>query len=474
MKTFTSAQVSDNKQATAKQLATLAQLGYVAPSPLTMGDASQLIKELVENRKAEADTMITQAKEIAERTSIIDLAESRTTLRRSAAQEYEGACPKCGGEDRFHVASDWFFCRQCHPRRGDAIEFLSWVNGTSFVETCAQLVGGTLPAPVMQVQSAAKAPAQRDTWNEESERSKASEAHEVMINGGALFADDCLSFMLHRRGIAFETLVAFGIGAVEVSLPGTWDTEKQAHSYPKQPAISFPWYNHDEALVAIKYRFTEKHSYTDAKKRTHTDVSKTSRGMFSGNAFGWQALRGAGKCDVLFIAEGEMNALSIWQAGKGRIDVLSMGSESTTARLPQLVIETAKQYKHCIVWADKGSIADEAALQIGASSMYSPVTHEHPKGADANDILVSGELEAYLLATLQAIGIDWASAADDTTPHPDNCVTVGSVGDVTKWVGRNVTPRLYAEIEKRVNALGWTIEFVAHGQLRHVSRITAR
>ena len=441
MKTLTPVQVSNNKQATAKQLATLAQLGHGSPSPLTMGDASQLIKQLIDGRKSEADNMIVAAKQIAAGMNLIALAEPRTVLRRNAAREYEGACPKCGGEDRFHVTSDWFFCRKCHEKRGDAIEFLSWVNGTTFIETCAQLAGGTAPAPTMQMQPTAKAQhEQSESWDGEKERIIAQAAHALLIDGGEPFADECLTFALHKRGITLETLNAFGIGAVMQSLPGTWHKEKRIHVHPKRPAVSFPWYNHDGALVGVKYRFTRKHSYIGADDKERTEESKTSRGQFSGNAFGWQALQGASKHDILFICEGEMNALSIWQAAEGRIDVLSMGSESTMLHLPQLIVEAAKQYKHCIVWADAGSIADEAASQIGAASMYSPVTEAYPKGADANDILCAGQLTSYLAATLKAIGVEWSvnESVNDVLAQVERLLSGGSWEQQrdARWVHR--------------------------------------
>jgi hypothetical protein len=47
--------------------------------------------------------------------------------------EKYGPCPQCGGTDRFHVRQyqgrDWFFCRQCHEGRGDAVEYLRWRRG---------------------------------------------------------------------------------------------------------------------------------------------------------------------------------------------------------------------------------------------------------------------------------------------------------------------------------------------------------
>ena len=63
------------------------------------------------------------------------------TLRGGA--EKVGPCPQCGGHDRFHVRSyqdrGYFFCRQCHDKRGDAIEYLRWLHGMTYVEALAAL-----------------------------------------------------------------------------------------------------------------------------------------------------------------------------------------------------------------------------------------------------------------------------------------------------------------------------------------------
>jgi hypothetical protein len=181
-------------------------------------------------------------------------------------------------------------------------------------------------------------------------------------------------------------------------------------------AISLGWFNHDGALVAVKYRFIEPHTYTDkdGKEQTGKDgkgVRFTSRGQIEGNTFGWQALRGADKVDVLIVCEGELNALSLWQVGRGAVDVLSTGSEATTKKLPPVVVDLAAKYKHCIVWADKKDIADKAAAQIGAASMASP------GGKDANDLLQAGKLGALLTAMLGRLGVELpAESRTDDTP----------------------------------------------------------
>lgn len=72
-------------------------------------------------------------------------------LRGNPHAEQYGPCPRCGGDDRFHIRQyqgrDYFFCRKCHPERGDAIEFLRWLHGVSFAES-VQILGGNPPVHI--------------------------------------------------------------------------------------------------------------------------------------------------------------------------------------------------------------------------------------------------------------------------------------------------------------------------------------
>lgn len=77
-------------------------------------------------------------------TSLCALVEADgVTLRGRPDGERRGPCPMCGGKDRFHLrrydGREWFFCRQCHPRRGDAIDYLRWTRGISFREAAGLL-----------------------------------------------------------------------------------------------------------------------------------------------------------------------------------------------------------------------------------------------------------------------------------------------------------------------------------------------
>jgi hypothetical protein len=54
-----------------------------------------------------------------------------------------GPCPRCGGYDRFWVDKfkQKFGCRHCHPRSGDVIDLVRFLDGRSFGESIDTLVG---------------------------------------------------------------------------------------------------------------------------------------------------------------------------------------------------------------------------------------------------------------------------------------------------------------------------------------------
>jgi DNA primase len=75
--------------------------------------------------------------------SLLDLMD--VPLRKVAGTyggEYAGACPWCGGRDRFRVWPEadkpGYWCRQC-GRHGDAIQFLHDRKGMSYREACERL-----------------------------------------------------------------------------------------------------------------------------------------------------------------------------------------------------------------------------------------------------------------------------------------------------------------------------------------------
>lgn len=63
-----------------------------------------------------------------------------TGLKNESINSLCGPCPKCGGVDRFvfRTDSERFWCRQCHEKPGDVIDFHGWLNGSTTQDLLGQ------------------------------------------------------------------------------------------------------------------------------------------------------------------------------------------------------------------------------------------------------------------------------------------------------------------------------------------------
>jgi hypothetical protein len=113
--------------------------------------------------------------------NLIDIAGRHTKLHNINSKEPYGPCPKCGGNDRFHVKKEWFFCRKCHETPGDIIEFTMWLNGMgtdseSFKRAVMMLGGNRLNISQAELDKIAAARAQAEAAERAEEERKRAEA----------------------------------------------------------------------------------------------------------------------------------------------------------------------------------------------------------------------------------------------------------------------------------------------------------
>lgn len=318
----------------------------------------------------------------ARSTDLVSLAGRYTTLRREAAKEMSGPCPKCGGVDRFHVKPDGWFCRQCHPDFGDAIELVRWASNVDFATAVYQLTGEMPPAQLVRPKPKVP-PAKPPDWLDDAEQIVDS-AHVRLMECNSAGADYLIS-----RGLQPPTWEAFRLGYREdVSLPSTGGKFKA-------PAIVLPWVRGGK-LTAIRYRFLQTHEYIDLegkpRKAKQTSMPDSD---FAGCLYGGQGLLGCAEpLRTLVLCEGEINALSIWQTCHGwNWDVLSLGSES--ARLTSAMVDYARRFERVIVWMDKPEVAKQMQAIIGSGAW---AMNSLDGERDANDLLQVGHLGG-LLAT---------------------------------------------------------------------------
>ncbi len=310
------------------------------------------------------------------------LAAPLTTLRRESSTELAGPCPLCGGRDRFHVASTFFFCRSCYPLENgqphDAIALMRWLHRCSFREAVEMLDGSALQ-PAKNAPPPATDDGPRQTRPEPDWILRQTAA--MASYQEALWADEnpVRSYLLDRA-LTPDTCIMYGLGY-------------NADAHRRGPALAIPWYRAGE-LFAIHYRFLD-----GGDPRLMFASGSHARGLL----WGKHAFRPDGR--TLVIVEGEINAMSIRQVAKNaRVDVLSLGGESNA--ITPAAAAFARSYPACIVWLDREDKAREKAAQCGGAALWS-VSVEHEGRAikcDANELLQRCALIDVLERALRSAG----------------------------------------------------------------------
>lgn len=322
-----------------------------------------------------------------------DLAGRYASLRHESRRELSGPCPKCGGEDRFHVTADMAFGRQCWPleRRTpahDAIGLVQWLGlAQGFRAAAAYLDASALRAARLR-EPAPKTSAhgwQPAGWQEEARR-ELVEAQVCLEEAAGEPARD----YLRMRGLHPETWRAWGLGSGR-----GWDGLAEQ----RRPAILLPWQR--DRITALKYRFID---------RLEGGLRYTSKKGGECIAFGL-GLAGSHR-HALWLIEGEINALSLWQAlgGAGCVnaDVVSFGGESGATS--PAILGLTRRYRQVIVWADDPGQAQAAMRAVpGAFGLRSPLV----EGAklDANALLQRGGLADFAWAAWEGFDQDPAYVA---------------------------------------------------------------
>lgn len=335
--------------------------------------------------------------EQAKKSDCIPLIGKYSELRKETPSEFAGPCPKCGGTDRLHVKRDGWFCRQCHEKWGDAIEFVRWMDGDDFTQAVSKLTGWQAEAKT-QTQTLPAQPRQPEIKRPEAPTGDWLNKVQTLVQQyqtclysaeGAQGRDYLIS-----RGLSETTWRTFGLGF----RPADPDPVNQH----KAAAIAMPWVRAGK-VWAVRYRFLQSQS----GKRLIAEGGS----VFSGGLYGGQGLlNNFENLRTLVLCEGEINAMSIWQTCfDWRWDVLSLGSESAT--LSDVAVTYAKKFQRVLIWMDRAEIAKKFMAQVpGSLGISSPIIDG--KKRDANDMMCDGSLQAFLVKARLAACLSDAERKD--------------------------------------------------------------
>lgn len=152
--------------------------------------------------------MIENANEINRRVDLLQLTGISKKISSSGGGEYAGACPMCGGTDRFRVqpfGSDGgkWFCRGCGEGRWHSpIDFIMMRDKVDFKNAVAKLTG--VSAPIIQPPQQVKTN-DKDKWNEAATKFL-SESKLSFLD-----AEKAITW-LANRGLSIETVTSAQIG----------------------------------------------------------------------------------------------------------------------------------------------------------------------------------------------------------------------------------------------------------------------
>lgn len=351
--------------------------------------------------------------DVIERANSVDLTElvgKFVELHKIGPREFAGRCPKCGGEDRFHVwpeDGNWHCLGRDNGRNGcgkhgDAIAFVMFVEGVSFREAVEQLTNGAVRTVTIKREhrdAGAKAEKQTDDWQKKASAIVAESQRRLWDDVGAVGRE-----YLESRGLDSGTWMAYGLGYdPAVHVQGT-------DGKVKAPAIVMPWFSQSGGLVAIRYRYLVPQ---DGARLKSEPGSKLRGRMYGGQVLPPVDFDADGssieKKFTLLLIEGEINAMSCWQvAHDTRLDVLSTGGQGQALTISDKLIDFAKRYGKVLVWFDEPSVSKGVVDRIpGSYGVRSPLRKDaasnivfgedgKPKKIDANDMLRDGTLGGFL------------------------------------------------------------------------------
>ena len=318
-----------------------------------------------------------------------DIAGAHTELQKLTKAESAGACPKCHGTDRFHAQSEWFFCRQCHEKRGDAIELVQFLGlASGFQDAVSWLErwqGGHYHDSHESKRESASKPRRAGKWQEPDWQ---REARALVDTAAERLSKDCHDSSdsgaagrayLASRGFEPATWSAWRLGLADV-----WHPKREQ----KLPAVIMPYMSASK-IKAVQYRFIG------------SDIDKSER--FSMKAGGERTLFGAHMIagrEILAILEGELNAVSLWQAAGDLVDVVSIGSEDNTTSAAPYAAKIAERYPVVLVWTDKPAVAHELSDVIGRRAVLMQSSAIDGAKLDANEVLRRGFLRDLALTKI--------------------------------------------------------------------------
>lgn len=336
--------------------------------------------------------------------NLLDLIGRETRLKKVAGTrggEYAGPCPSCGGDDRFRVQPEQglWWCRSCRDRWSDAIDYVIWRSGCTFVEACRELgvrLDDRPAAPITRTITRAAIAPEPPTladdaaeplaaWRERGEQYVA--AAEAALWG---YTGSRARQWLAERGLTDETIRRWRLGYQPTDAyedPSAWGLDGGKRIWLAH-GIVIPWFL-DGQLWQVKIRRLDPRDPKYISVRGGTPV-----------LFGGETLDGH---DIAVLPEGEFDTMLIEQEVGDLVGVASLGSAS---RKPDpLAADYLLGARVILTLHDVDASGERGADRI-RDLTHRAIRLRVPIGKDATDFIkAGGDLRAWLLFELERLDL---------------------------------------------------------------------
>jgi hypothetical protein len=291
---------------------------------------------------------------------------------------FAGACPMCGGNDRFTIKQTpggyaWI-CRKCKPDKyHSALDFLMAYHNENFKDALKRSKGdipvyrhiigkaqtGDLASPVYTLPDSAW---QAQAWKQ------VDQANDRLMSDEGIRGREYLASRGLHRGSMYMHLLGFAI-------------------ISRRAAIVIPWLDVGNIITAVKYRFIDDSARTEKGKRFLM--------MAGSHPYLFSLQHVLENDESLLFVEGELNAISILQIHPSGVSVVSAGSDSSGNST--LLQALARRYRCVVVWTDEHDKACSMRARMvrpEAHILKSPVIDGVKY--DANQLLQAGFLMDFI------------------------------------------------------------------------------
>lgn len=325
---------------------------------------------------------------------VFSMAETDTRLKRVARGEYAGACPGCGGNDRFHIKQKerngelvWvWMCRGCwEPSAkgwGDAIEYCRQFRSMSFTEArdyvneideAREQVSTTLARLDKAKREGATASEQ---WQERARTFINAASERLFTKDGAA----CLAFS-RERGLTDDTIRKARLGYAKRTHPET---------HKSVPCLVIPWY---EGEKIIRVQFRDITPGVPHGERYFLLTGSGNEGLYLGDSL-------ALKRPVTVLVEGELDALIAAQTCGDIASVVATGSTAHNRNFKTLA-RLARQETILVAFDNDQAGEDDAVYWL---ERLENAIRYRPLEKDINAMLLAGyDVRAWIATAIEML-----------------------------------------------------------------------